>query len=1258
MTSNQNSEDGTVEANIQSSTAGHYSGPVGQISRKSTKTATITELLRARAGKLLCCWGTVSCSVKKMWADLTRELGTSLASKIMKVKSVTQRSDGRIRFDVIVEEDAAAKVLAKARGSFPHCFLREHIAYHVRSTKAVKISWTPKGTVNDQVVFALASFNIQTATADRKLLVEDRLFEQEIDVLALQEHMRTEKDAPVRVGGYITFSVPAAANQDLGKGQRGVALLVRKHIACSEVYSCDHFILVRAVLNGCTFLLGSAYFPQGVNAKKKVMKTLKSALKRESSTAQRVIILGDFNLNKAAVDKMILELEMKHLVRVELAQPDETWHGCFTAKKKWSCIDHILMSPELKDRVSGAAVDRSWSFSDHFATTMDLKVDTSMSGAADSGDAEPSATRAPRLRMEQIDEVREHIRTHNKFGALLLELEEEQSVDALKRVTDEFMTENVRLMTEAAGQAPRKDKTRNRKGHLPKALKKMVQLRSSISGDVMSAITMVRTNPTSIMAQTRLKALRGSYHKVDDELRVALKEFRKEEFAAHVRSAVEFKEKNDARSLWRWCYGLAGLLGSRPKLSPVQGANGKLLMDRQAIKTAWVNYTTGHAEDKTGHSRSAAYWENILPRATDAPGIAYLNRPITWREVECTLRALAVGKAPGASGITTDWLVRCAIDDKEHDEPQSSFGKCVFALVRTMVEKACIPESQRASVLLHIPKKGKDVTLMSNYRGISLPEAVLKVADTLVQRRLSHVIETKKLVCMEQGAFRRLEEVASQVVALFEVIERRRQQGQSTYVAFLDYAAAFDNVPHEALFRKLENRGVGGMVLNFVKAMYANAVIRLRLGDNISNDLIELQRGVRQGGATSPILFNIFINDLFEELSGVTAVTVPGSDQRLAGLYFADDVAALAEDRPKLQKALRRINKWSRKWEMSLNVDKCKVVLFHGTEEEHDVLQQNPVVVNGEALELVSEFEYLGVRARQDFDLKEVARARAAKLDKSLFMLRPILKSSNIPIDIKLTVLKGAVLPKALFSGELYGGDKLRCNVVQASLNKYLQLIGVGSEKAKCATTVLWRELDVPPIYALASVARMRLYLKAPNMSTWFHHLSGDKYRNAARGQAWFAKTAWLRSHQLKCVPENASPSELLKRAQEILWDTYECTGRNKALVAAVAYETMRESRMYIETRVYKWEEIVGKAILMKMRIGAYSAAARAATFKLHSKWRTKCPCCLDDVPETLEHLLWSCPKWQEQRVELRSAMVKALGGDLSLCALPADFFD
>lgn len=140
---------------------------------------------------------------------------------------------------------------------------------------------------------------------------------------------------------------------------------------------------------------------------------------------------------------------------------------------------------------------------------------------------------------------------------------------------------------------------------------------------------------------------------------------------------------------------------------------------------------------------------------------------------------------------------------------------------------------------------------------------------------------------------------------------------------FFDISKAFDNVWHKGLIFKLINARIPNYIIYYIQNFLNNRKFYIKI-DNSRSDLYNIEAGVPQGAVLSPILFNIFIND----------IPLENSKNKSYSLLFADDLTTFFIFRKTgnlekiINKYLQKIEKWLALWRLKLNVKKSNYTVF------------------------------------------------------------------------------------------------------------------------------------------------------------------------------------------------------------------------------------------------------------------------------------------------------------------------------------------
>lgn len=228
---------------------------------------------------------------------------------------------------------------------------------------------------------------------------------------------------------------------------------------------------------------------------------------------------------------------------------------------------------------------------------------------------------------------------------------------------------------------------------------------------------------------------------------------------------------------------------------------------------------------------------------------------VSCEEIELIItQKIKPGKSPGSDGITTD-ILRSLVHCR-------TFIEFFVKISNEMLETGNFPVSAKDAIVIPLHKKGsrKDV---ANYRPVSLLNSFSKILEHVLKTRLLKHLNENSILHPGQYGFIEKSDTNSAVMDLVSELNQEIDGGKMVAGIFLDLSKAFDLMDHSILVKKLEMYGLRGESLNIFSDYLSSRSQRVRINGILSEPLT-IVRGVPQGSVLGPLLFVVYLNDMFD----------------------------------------------------------------------------------------------------------------------------------------------------------------------------------------------------------------------------------------------------------------------------------------------------------------------------------------------------------------------------------------------------------
>ncbi len=653
-------------------------------------------------------------------------------------------------------------------------------------------------------------------------------------------------------------------------------------------------------------------------------------------------------------------------------------------------------------------------------------------------------------------------------------------------------------------------------------------------------------------------------------------------------------------------------------------------------KSQWFSHFSsllGEAPRVVGSGSDDAHACNAAQATRSADG-SELNQPFTSADIVRSINLLHRGSS------TLGFL---SVDAFRAAAPL--LAAAVAALFDACAQVGSLPPAWALCAITPIHKSGP-VTDPGNYRGIAVGTVLAKLYATLLNSRLTRWAEANNLRAAGQAGFREDHRCSDHLLVLRTVIEQQRSVKAPLYTCFVDFRKAYDSMPRDLLWTKLERLGVHGWFLDGIKALYAEVPMAVKTAQGLTCTF-ESVMGVKQGCPLSPTLFGLYLDDLEDAMRAKQhLLDAPSLDGlRLLALLYADDLALASTSLAGLQAQLDVLHDYARRWGLTVNVDKTKAVIFRAASTP--VCSNPSLMYDGKSIDFVESFKYLGVDMHCTQPFMEAGLPRKESGQRA--MLAMLHRCRELGIDdplLQVRLFDALVQPVMMYAVELWGASGVAKGELAGDLvhRDFLRrLLGVRSGTPNLAVLA---EVGRYPLQAFAAQMLLKYWnrlvgMDADRLTKRAFVVSAALARRTARRSRhmpWAGQAAAaIESLGLQC--DLSAPASVdVKQAAASLQSSY---------LASVADSSSTKVQQYLRMREAVTPDTYGMAPYLRA-VGGWRQRKRLAQLRTGSHWlgvesgrsgsarvprdQRICQRCISGEVDDEGHMIFRCSALSAQR--------------------------
>lgn len=388
---------------------------------------------------------------------------------------------------------------------------------------------------------------------------------------------------------------------------------------------------------------------------------------------------------------------------------------------------------------------------------------------------------------------------------------------------------------------------------------------------------------------------------------------------------------NNTKKIWSYINNKLNRKMQRNRIEKID-VNNKILSDSSEIAENFNNFFTNIGLDLD--KAIPASNSGRLPHNSVQNDSLFLF-PTCAQEVERMILGMP-NKAGGWDGISakTLKLTSCYISETL----ANIFNSCM--------DKGIWPDCLKCADIVPVYKNGNKMHL-TNYRPIALISNIAKIFEKIVYNRLYSFLDKNKFFAKNQFGFLKGKNTTDALDRLTNFVYSNVNNNKKVIATFIDLKKAFDTVNYDILLNKMERNGVRELPLKLFRSYLHKRKCKTKV-NNVKSTEKDISIGVPQGTLLGPLLFLIYINDIFDNC-----------------VLYADDTVVLSVGdtweiaERNMNESLARYDEWFNLNRLTLNLDKT-VFMTMGTYKD-SVPVSIGILIRDREIKRVESCKYLGV---------------------------------------------------------------------------------------------------------------------------------------------------------------------------------------------------------------------------------------------------------------------------------------------------------